>query len=244
MRFQLGPYHCLADGSRRHAPIWTRVAGASRRRGAVQVEHELRAEARLLRGQRSVLLPRWHARVVAMQTMRSAASTRSRCATSGRNLLMVSPCCALLAPAAPGRAGHPSGTQARRRLGVHSVAEKRAVQEGVLRGARAVNRPSSVGWCVQQPNTKRGPVHGQILATLRALRPVQLRLIGPHRPARLLPSPAATGEHRSLLPRCLRRRVRLAERGAAAPRHRGAVRYPHAGAHRDALSLTRRGRQV
>ena len=40
-----------------------------------------------------------------------------------------------------------------------------------------MNRPSSVGWCVQQPNTKRGPVHGQIPATLRALRPVQLRLL-------------------------------------------------------------------
>ena len=45
-----------------------------------------------------------------------------------------------------------------------------------------------------------------------------------------------------------RRRLRPAGHGAAAPRHRGAGRYQHAGAHRtgyrDALSLTRRGRQV
>ena len=31
------------------------------------------------------------------------------------------------------------------------------------------------------PNTVRGPVHGSILATLRARRIVQLRLLGPHR---------------------------------------------------------------
>ena len=50
-------------------------------------------------------------------------------------------------------------------------------------------------------NTRRGPDHGSIVAASRAVRPVQLRLLGPHRPARLLPAIAAPGERRPPLPR-------------------------------------------